>query len=186
MHRCHHHHHRTERRQRRSESKKRRTERLNPLSSYSWSRARLVNSSSSSCWCCLFPRPPFLFVCVFVCFLFGKVTLFLSHERTVDTSVKKGDSHEFEPQTKDYEQRKECVFCADKNEYLLRVVKDVRCSLLRSMYYIKIHTHLTLSLVFLSHFFCIYSNCAKLSFVFSYTSSGVAIASTFLTFPKVS
>ena len=82
--------------------------------------------------------------------------------------------------------KKECVFCADKNEYLLRVVKDVRCSLLRSMYYIKIHTHLTLSLVFLSHFFCIYSNCAKLSFVFSYTSSGVAIASTFLTFPKVS
>ena len=69
VHRCHHHHHRTERRQRRSESKKRRTERLNPLSSYSWSRARLVNSSSSSCWCCLFPRPPFLFVCVFVCFL---------------------------------------------------------------------------------------------------------------------
>ena len=69
MHRCHHHHHRTERRQRRSESKKRRTERLNPLSRYSWSRARLVNSSSSSCWCCLFPRPPFLFVCVFVCFL---------------------------------------------------------------------------------------------------------------------
>ena len=129
-----------------------------------------------------------IFVCVCVCLFLvvGKVTLFLSHERTVDTSVKKGDSHEFEPQTKDYEQRKECVFCADKNEYLLRVVKDVRCSLLRSMYYIKIHTHLTLSLVFLSHFFCIYSNCAKLSFVFSYTSSGVAIASTFLTFPKVS
>lgn len=69
------------------------------------------------------------------------------------------------------------IFCA---------LFDVRCSLLRSMYYIKIHTHLTLSLVFLSHFFFIYSKCAKLSFVFSYTSSGVAIASTFLTFPKVS
>ena len=113
------------------------------------------------------------------------MTLFLSHERTVDTSVKKGDSHEFEPQTKDYEQRRSVFFARIKMN-IFRVVKDVRCSLLRSMYYVKIHTHLTLSLVFLSHFFCIYSNCAKLSFVFSYTSSGVAIASTFLTFPKVS
>lgn len=123
MHRCHHHH-RTERRQRRSESKKRRTERLNPLSSYSWSRARLVNSSSSSCWCCLFPRPPFLFVCVCLFVSCGwKVTLFLSHERTVDTTVKKGDSHEFEPQTKDYEQRRSVFFARIKMNISFALLK---------------------------------------------------------------
>lgn len=122
VHRCHHHHHRTERRQRRSESKKRRTERLNPLSSYSWSRARLVNSSSSSCWCCLFPRPPFLFVCLFVS-CGWKVTLFLSHERTVDTSVKKGDSHEFEPQTNNYEQRRSVFFARIKMNISFALLK---------------------------------------------------------------
>lgn len=66
-----------------------------------------------------------IFVCVCVCLFLvvGKVTLFLSHERTVDTSVKKGDSHEFEAQTKDYEQRRSVFFARIKMNISFALLK---------------------------------------------------------------
>ena len=52
---------------------------------------------------------PFSTSSIFGCFSCGcKVTLFLIHERTGDTTVKKGDSH-YEPYSATYNNTKECL-----------------------------------------------------------------------------